>query len=68
MKEGGRTVETSPIITNQPLNLRHQTKQITVIFHHMSLVANNLQLANPAAHICALTGGRGGNHHDKYRN
>lgn len=66
-------VGTSPIITNQPLNLRHQTKQITVIFHHMSLVANNLQLANPAAHICALTEGeregeeRGG-HHDKYRN
>lgn len=67
MKEGGRTVKTSPIITNQPLNLRHQTKQITVIFHHMSLAANNLQLANPAVHICALTG-EGGNHHDKYRN
>lgn len=62
MKDG--TVKISPIITNQWFNLRHQAKQITVIFHHLSLVANNLQLANPAVHICALTG----SHHDKQRN
>lgn len=47
--------KSSPIITNQCLNLRHWAKQITVIFHNLSLAANNLQLANPAVRIYALT-------------
>lgn len=45
---------TSPIITNQQLNFWHQDKQITVIFHNLSLAANNLQLTNPAVHIYVL--------------
>lgn len=48
----------------QWFNLRHPAKQIIVIFHHLSLVANNLQLANPAEHIFAPVG----IHHDKKRN
>lgn len=51
-------------IKSQWFNLWHPAKQIIVIFHHLSLVANNLQLANPAEHICAPMG----NHHDKKRN
>ena len=53
----------SSIITNQCLNLQYTAKQITVIFLRLSLVANNFQLANPAAHIWGLTG----SHRDSQR-